>query len=548
MAPAPAEGEGELAQKSRVAEAEASLAEVKDPRAVPSVWKVFGLGTPDEQEIAIDILGQIEGERAARALAGLAIFGKSDLVRKAAVETLTRRNPDDVLMLWVGLLEKPVKYEVRQVAGPGSPGYLTVEGTIFNVRRNYSPPSMSQTQDLFVNGLNVPRYRLPMQFNSSPVGPPPGSRLVGFNQQHGSLYIWDYHWAPPSPPKKTPDPSPKYQSFEKSQLQAQIDRDFELSETAKMAEAAQAQLEQDVNTIEVGNAMIRERNARLAEALRRVSGKDLGDDREAWLKWYMERRGYKYIAPADRPKPTLDMQVPLPYVPQAGPPIIEAGGGGGSGGGYCMIWEHFKIDGPKTKGEGWVTGQCFASGTAILTPAGSRPIETLRPGDLVLTGDAADRPARPGAILAVHRSCADRTLRLSIGGEAIVATQGHPLWKVGSGWTRPATSGRVTRSPSSEAGRSSIRSNPWEGRRSGTWKWPAGRPTTSAARAWSPTTSPPSPRSSKADRSRPVDGRPASSRFPRSIRSVTMVRRGNADPRVPWPGRKTRFIAHLSSR
>jgi len=174
-----------LAQKGRQAEAEATLAEVKDPRAIPSIWKVFGQGTADDQERAIDLLGHIEGERASRALAGLAVFGKTDLVRRSAVETLTRRNPDDVLMLWVGLLQKPVKYEVRQVAGPGSPGVLTVEGAKFNVRRSYSPPSMSQTQDLFVDNPEMKRFTLPMQLSSDPpgAGPPPGSKPVGYKPE-----------------------------------------------------------------------------------------------------------------------------------------------------------------------------------------------------------------------------------------------------------------------------------------------------------------------------------------------------------------------------
>ena len=68
-----------------------------------------------------------------RALAALAIFGKTDLVRRAAVETVKRRKADDVLMAWIGLLRPPVKYEVRQVAGPGLPGVLFVEGDQFNV-------------------------------------------------------------------------------------------------------------------------------------------------------------------------------------------------------------------------------------------------------------------------------------------------------------------------------------------------------------------------------------------------------------------------------
>ena len=78
-------------------------------------------------------------------------------------------------------------------------------------------------------------------------------------------------------------------------------------------------------SIEAVNGTIRERNARVAEALRRVSGKDFGEDREAWLKWWVEKRGYKYIAPKDRDKATLDMQVALPYFPSHGPARVANG-------------------------------------------------------------------------------------------------------------------------------------------------------------------------------------------------------------------------------
>jgi hypothetical protein len=320
---------------------------------------------------------------------------------------------------------------VKQIAGAGSAGYLTVEGEKFNVRRSYYPPTMSDTQAAFVEDPTV-RGRLPLQFNSKDVNlPPPGSKPVGFSQRFGELYVYDYTWEPEwAKKKRPPDPSSKYQSFERSQLQAKLDRDFEVNETAKMLEGAQAQLQQDVNVLEAGNAVVRERNARLAEALRRVSGKDFGDDKEAWLKWYLERRGYKYIAPAERTKPTLNVQVALPYVPQAGSPLITEGGGGGAPGGpgYCLIYDHEKGQRPKLK-------PCFAAGTTVETPDGPRAIESLKPGDLVLTGDSPlEGTTRRGRVEVVHRSTSDRTLALTIGGETLVATQGHPLWKLGQGW------------------------------------------------------------------------------------------------------------------
>ena len=269
--------------------------------------------------MAIDILGHIDGERPSRALAGLAVFGKTDAVRRAAVETLTRRNADDVLMTWIGLLRAPIKYEVNQVAGPGMPGVLMVEGEKFNVRRFYAPPTVAQTQSIFIDHeVGIPDYAAPVQLDSARSAAWGKADAGFFNNT--ALYVYDYTWAPPPPPpKKYGDPTSSYQQFEQMQIQAKIDLDFELNETAKMAAGAQAQLQHDVNVVEQANATIRETNARLTEALRRVAGKDLGEDREAWLKWWMNRRGYTYIPPKDRAKATIDMQVALPYVPQSGP-------------------------------------------------------------------------------------------------------------------------------------------------------------------------------------------------------------------------------------
>jgi hypothetical protein len=233
----------------------------------------------------------------------------------------------------------------------------------------------------------------------------------------------------PTPQKKTPDPTPAYQTAERLQLQARINRDFEFEEATKMAAGAQMQLEHDVNAVEAANATIRETNARVSEALQRVAGKDLGEDREAWLKWYMERRGYAYVPPADRPKGTVDVQVPLPYVPKSGPAVVTSGGGGGGGSGWCMVWEHEKGQKPRT-------GSCFATGTPVLTPEGPRAIESLRPGDRVLTGDGSRGSGRVATILSAHQSDSPRTLRLLVNGEAIVTTHGHPFWKCGTGWTR----------------------------------------------------------------------------------------------------------------
>ena len=333
-----------LARKDKRAESERALAAVTDPRAVPSICKAFATGGPDDQEIAIDILGHIEGDRPTRALAGLAILGKTEVIRRAATETLARRNHMDFLMDWIGLLHEPIKYEVKQVAGPGMPGALFVEGEQFNVRRFYIPPTASQiggsTSQLIPDG-----FILPLKTDSPPPWPPkPGARQVGV-VDGVPIFMYDYTWAPKTPPPKYNDPTPDYQQYERIRLQAQINAEFQLEEAAKVAAGAQAQLANDVNVIEATNGTIRERNARVAEALRRVSGKDLGEDREAWLKWWLESRGYKYIPPKDRDKATLDMQVALPYFPSSGPARVANGNSAGNPG-YCMVYDHEKDHAP----------------------------------------------------------------------------------------------------------------------------------------------------------------------------------------------------------
>ncbi len=60
-------------------------------------------------------------------------------VRRAALETLRRRDPRDFLGFWIGLIRAPIKYEVQPVGGPGSPGTLFIVGEKANTRRVYRP-------------------------------------------------------------------------------------------------------------------------------------------------------------------------------------------------------------------------------------------------------------------------------------------------------------------------------------------------------------------------------------------------------------------------
>jgi Pretoxin HINT domain len=132
---------------ARRAKAEQGLTEVTDPRAVPMIWALFVREGQRLQVAAVQMLGQIDGPSASNGLAVMAVFSPAAEVRGRATETLARRDPRDVIGRLIGLVQKPYKYQVRHVNGPGSPGELFVEGERFNIQRFYQ----NQTPTFMLN-------------------------------------------------------------------------------------------------------------------------------------------------------------------------------------------------------------------------------------------------------------------------------------------------------------------------------------------------------------------------------------------------------------
>src|SRR5262249_12073977 len=120
--------------------AEAALAALGDPKAAAAVYREFGLRGAADQLIAVQVLGQIDAPLSSQALAILAVYGVTPQVRRRATESLRARDPADFAGALIDLLADPLKYEVRPVGGPGSPGVLFVEGEKFDVKRFYAPP------------------------------------------------------------------------------------------------------------------------------------------------------------------------------------------------------------------------------------------------------------------------------------------------------------------------------------------------------------------------------------------------------------------------
>jgi RHS repeat-associated protein len=79
---------------------------------------------------------------------------------------------------------------------------------------------------------------------------------------------------------------------------------------------------------------------------------------------------------------------------------------------------------------------CFAAGTMVRTPQGQQAIETLKPGDQVLSRDEHDHSGliQPRTVEKVFETCSP-ILTLSLRGRTIRTTPEHPFFVQDRGWT-----------------------------------------------------------------------------------------------------------------
>jgi hypothetical protein len=175
-------------------------------------------------------------------------------------------------------------------------------------------------------------------------------------------------------------------------------------EAQRAAVSAEELLENDLLAVRAYNDSVAEGNGRALETLEAVTGQNYGTDRDTWKKWWSDQNGYVY-EPYNRPKPTVT-QLANTYQPVfVVPPQI--------------IFPHTS---------------CFAAGTTVRTRDGDRPIESLKVGDQLVTEDTQTGALSFQPIVQVFHNPPAATLRLDLGGDAVLATGIHRFWKAGHGW------------------------------------------------------------------------------------------------------------------
>ncbi len=418
-------------------EAETALAAITDPRAVPSIQGAFVDGRPGDQLRAVQLLGQVDAPAASRALAALAVLPKAAEVRRAAVETLRQRDPRDFVRLWIGLVRKPIRYEVKPVGGPGMPGTLMVEGQRANVRRVYAPPAMPSIPAMNWSSVTYDDNGLPVIHVPAGLALGQGLSSTQFRSlqteaaqaAHGELAgLLDRTVSPAAKVQvdrgidrvaagplgnvtNSERPLPRYRPINMREVQIPIGE--MIRETQASAVVASQQLAADVASLEMANAEIHRVNEPVLAALKTVTGADLGEDGVAWSKWWTDQLGYAITDSTTPSVPTLVENVPIGFTPTSAPSLVT---------------------GPAV---GFVRTQhsCFAAGTAVRTIAGDRAIESILAGDRVLAQDPKTGSLTYQPVVAAFHNPPAPTLRVRLGEDSVVATGIHRFWKAGHGWT-----------------------------------------------------------------------------------------------------------------
>jgi len=274
---------GESAHRDKARE---ELASVTDPRAVPALNRVFSRGPEPEQEVAVQVLGQVDAPSATRGIVTLALFSPSEGVRRKAAETLRRREPRDFAGALVDEIHAPMVYRGQPVGGPGSPGALLVETPRYKVLRTYDAP--------------------------------PAFHLAGFRGYAG----YDANGLPVVASGFELDQlrteKPRAAADHVAKIEAKTQQ--MIVEANLKAVTSQQRLIADVNEIEASNAEAVATNARVTDVLRASLGApaDLRpDDEDGWHRWWYDRIGYRYDPP---PQVTLAVNAS----PQYPPPTITS--------------------------------------------------------------------------------------------------------------------------------------------------------------------------------------------------------------------------------
>jgi hypothetical protein len=404
---------GGLARKAKRAEAESALSKLHEPRAVPSIWKVFALGGPADQERAVRIFGQIDAPSASRALASLAVMGLTADLRGRAADALVKRDPREFAGVLIGVIRDPIKFEVREVLGPGKPGELYVHGQRMNRRFFYeAPPPLATLQPTDIVGFDnngLPVANRVVGYAFEPAAAAVNPLLMGAPDLSNAPQVLGHVLGPTGTALGQRMFKNQQDSVNAGNLVSNgggfmMPLTFPIPvgqlkiQAEQKAAVSKAQLLEDVASLERYNSDVNGVNDRATEALVTALLETHGPKREDWVKWWSGLNE------------TSTNLGPHPREPdRQGEASTNS------------LLKRAMIPG-------------FAAGTLVWTLSGLREIESLRTGDQVLTQNSNTGALTHQAVLAIRLGARQPHKRIGFGKVSIDATTLERFWLAGKGW------------------------------------------------------------------------------------------------------------------
>ena len=399
--------------------AKAQLLAIDDPQAVRPLVKEFAAQEKEEQKLTergtllMQVLGGIDSSAAVETLANAAVFAEEPETRYEARKQLDEKPLEETVPLLVSGLQMPVSvsvnvsqsgssvvrnftYEQEQADGSDATGnnydYQTIAGPRY------------QSVPMYRNISYVGPERLPDRVVRTPITEGHGRALVpygitrteyGCGRSHtwvlGTRYRYEYADEYTEERVISGGTRPGYATGEYVGDSIVETTNFE----ARMQNAKQQALaatNQVRDRLEQHNQQIGKNNEKIAEVLTQLTGAHLPPDPKTWWNWWGE-----YL--------------------QANPELVSVGAQSKLNAALLNLQQ-----------------RGLARGTKVWTRTGKRAIETIAPGDYVLsqhpkTGELAYRLVLNIAVpklIAVSKLDLDET--------ELHLAEGHIVWSTGTGW------------------------------------------------------------------------------------------------------------------
>ncbi len=215
-----------------------------------------------------------------------------------------------------------------------------------------------------------------------------------------------------------------------------IENRIQMAQATMRAEAvAAANSAATQRRVEQVNAVVRETNERVREALCRATGMDFGEHPRPWFEWWTATCSDYFdmesasAEPGEKPIVQQSSGVDeYTYTQSRAPTSYQAPPAPApkpsTGPHHALHWSGNQ--------QRYVC--CFPRGTTVWTLTGSSPIENVKPGDRVLSQHPATGELSYKPVIATTTRRPQALTRISLGSEVLAATRGHPFLVAGEGW------------------------------------------------------------------------------------------------------------------